>query len=299
MQYLLYAFLGAIFTSLTTILSKIGIKDVKSNFATFFRTGIVIICCIVMCLITGEFKALPSFTLQNYLFLGLSSIATGCSWLCYYKAIKLGNVNKVAPIDKSSFILTSILFVIFFFEDTTNNGNVLTIIMLIISSILMLCGTLLMIQKSAQEKNIEGRKWLLYAILSSVFASFVSFFIKLGLNDIPTSVGTLYRVIIVFIFSGVIVFLRKDYRDSKKISIKSWLFLFFSAIATGVAWFFEYKALNTPSSNPIVVSSVGKLSIILTMMFSFLILKERFSKKSLLGLSLLIGGIILIIIFGL
>ena len=110
MLWLVEALLAALFTSLTTIFAKIGIKNVNSNFATFFRTGIVIICCIIMCLITNSFSYFDNLTYKNWIFLVLSGIATGCSWLCYFKAIKLGNVNKVAPIDKSSFILTSILF---------------------------------------------------------------------------------------------------------------------------------------------------------------------------------------------
>lgn len=145
MFWLLLAVLAAVSTSLTTIFAKIGIKDVKSNFATSYRTGIVIVCCVMMCLMTGSFSKLTSITLNNWIFLIISGIATGCSWLCYYKAIKLGDINKVAPIDKSSFVLTSILFLIFFFNDTTNGGNVLTISLLAVSIVLMLVGTMLMI----------------------------------------------------------------------------------------------------------------------------------------------------------
>lgn len=147
MMYIILSLLAAFFTSMTTILAKIGIKNVNSNFATFFRTFIVIICSLILCLITNDLTKIDTLTFNNYLFLVLSGLATGGSWLCYYKALKLGNVNKVAPIDKSSFILTSILFIIFFFDDTTNSGNVLTITMLITSMTLMLIGTLLMISK--------------------------------------------------------------------------------------------------------------------------------------------------------
>ena len=298
MLWLVEALLAALFTSLTTIFAKIGIKNVNSNFATFFRTGIVIICCIIMCFITNSFSYFDNLTYKNWIFLILSGIATGCSWLCYYKAIKLGNVNKVAPIDKSSFILTSILFLIFFFEDTTKGGNTIIICMVFLSIALIFIGTLLMIDKK-DEENKEGRKWIIYAIASSVFASFVSLFVKLGLTGIPSSLGTLIRTIIVFIFSSLIVIFSSDYVGVKSISLKSYLFLFLSGSATGGAWICEYYALNTPGVNPIAVSSITKLSILLTMAFSFLILKEKFSLKALLGLSLLIGGIILIILFSL
>lgn len=298
MTWVLIAVLGAVFTSLTTILAKIGIKDVNSNFATAFRTFIVIICALIMSLITGSLQTLSNLTCKNWLFLSLSGLATGLSWICYYKALKLGDVNKVATIDKSSFILTSILFLIFFFADTTNNGNPLTIVMLVVAMILMGVGTFLMV--STKEKGeVKSKIWLLFAILSAVFASLVSLFVKIGLKGIESDLGTLIRTIIVFIFAITIVLVRKDYKGASKISKKSWIFLTLSGIATGGAWISEYTALNIEGVNPVVVNSIGKLAILLTMTFSFFILKEKFSKKSIFGLSLLTIGIIVIIIFGL
>lgn len=201
MLWLPLALLGAVCTSMTAIFAKIGIKDVKSNFATTYRTAVVIVCCIIMCLITGSINTVGNLTYQNWIFLVLSGLSTGCSWLCYHKALKLGDINKVTPIDKSSFVLTSILFVIFFFEDTTKGGNLLTISMLALSVTLMLAGTVLMINKKAGEEN-KSRAWLLYAILSAVFASLVSLFVKIGLKGISADLGTLLRTIIVFLFAG-------------------------------------------------------------------------------------------------
>lgn len=298
MLWIILALLGALFTSLTTIFAKIGIKDVKSNFATAYRTLVVIMCCIVMCLITGSIKKFSLLTSKNWLFLILSGLATGASWLCYYKAIKLGDINKVAPIDKSSFILTSILFLIFFFNDTTNDGNILTICMLCLSMILMLFGTLLMISKVEGQQTIS-KTWLIYAILSSVFASLVSLFVKIGLKGISTDLGTLIRTIIVFVFASLIVVSKKEYVSFKSVTKRSWLFLTLSGLATGGAWLTEYYALNSEGVNPIAVNSIGKLSILLTMLFSYFILKEKFSKKSILGLMLLTIGIVLIIVFSL
>ena len=298
MLWLIFALLAAVATSFTTIFAKIGIQNVKSNFATFYRTGIVIFCCIILCLITGSFANFNTLTKENWIFLILSGIATGCSWLCYYKALKLGDINKVAPIDKSSFVLTSILFVIFFFDDTTNGGNTLTISMLSLSIILMLVGTILMIDKK-ESNGSTSKTWLIYAILSAVFASIVALFAKIGLKGIPSDLGTLIRSIIVFIFAGAIVLARKDYIGVKEINGHSWLFLTLSGIATGAAWLFEYYALNMEHTNPLAVNAIGKLAILLTMLFSFIVLKEKFSKKALLGLGLLTLGIILIIIFSL
>ena len=298
MIYILFAFLSALFTSLTTVFAKIGIKNVNSNFATWFRTGIVILFSLLLCFLSGSIYQFNNLTVNNYVFLVLSGLATGCSWLCYYKALKLGDINKVAPIDKSSFILTSILFMIFFFDSTTKNGNVVTIIMLFVSIILMFIGTLLMIEKKDSDDSIS-KKWLIYAILSAVFASLVSLFIKIGLKDTPTDLGTLIRTIIVFIFSSCIVLVKKDYKGAKSIDLKSWIFLILSSFATGGAWLFEYEALKQVDVNPVVVSSITKLAILLTMLFSYTILKEKFSKKSLFGLFLMVLGIVVIIIFGL
>lgn len=299
MDWLILSLIAAFCTSMTTILAKIGIKDVNSNFATLYRTFIVIICSIIICAIQNTFQATFSFTKENWIYLSFSGVATGLSWICYYKAMKEGDVNKVAPIDKSSFVLTSILFLIFFFDNTTNNGNPLTICMLVLAMILMLVGTLLMIDKKEEKKDIKSKRWLIYAILSAVFASIVSLLIKLGLNGVPSSIGTLYRTIIVLIFALVIVLVKKDYRGIKRISLKAWIFLTLSGIATGGAWLCEYAALNIPSVNPIAVSAISKLSILLTILFSYFILKEKLTKKGLIGLAILISGIGIIIGFSL
>ena len=298
MSWLVLALLGALCTSLTTIFAKIGIKKVNSNFATFYRTGIVVICCIVMCLVTKNIYQDIKIDLFNYLFLIISGISTGLSWIFYYKALQLGSVNNVAPIDKSSFILTNILFLIFFFDDTTKGGNVLIIFALIISMVLMLFGTNLMIQKNNKD-NTNNKKWLIYALLSAVFASFVSLFAKIGLKNIPSDIGTLFRTIIVFIFAGSIVFIKKDYKGVKNISKTSWIFLTISGAFTGGAWLCEFYALNMKGVNPVAVTSISKLSILLTMLFSFVFLKEKFVKKTLVGLCLLVIGIIITIIFSL
>ncbi len=298
MSWIILALIGALATSLTTILAKIGIKDVKSNFATAYRTLIVIFCCVIMCLISGSFSSFSLLTWDNWLFLFLSGLATGASWLCYYRAIKNGNVNEVAPIDKSSFVLTSILFIIFFFDSTTNNGDALTIIMLIISIILTLIGTLLMIDKKEEEKH-NRQKWLIPAIASAIFASLVSLFVKIGLSNIPTDLGTLIRTIIVFIFASTIAFSKKEHHSYKDITTKSWLFLTLSGVFTGVAWLSEYYALNNAMSNPLAVNSISKFSILLTMLFSYLLLKEKFNRRSIIGLLLLTLGIVIVIVFSL
>ena len=326
MLWITLALIAAACTSLTVIFAKIGIKDVNSDFATFYRTGIVVVFSLILCAISGNLNAAASLTAGNFVFLGLSGIATGCSWLCYYKAIKLGDVNKVAPVDKSSFALSSLLFLIFFFDETTKNGDPLTLCVLLLSVALTLLGTLLMIApQNAVRKNTNGsarkalpaenganlakgalveeskgkKRWLFYAVASSVFAAVVPVFIKFGMRDVPSSLGTLLRTIVVFIFSGAIVAGRKEYRGIGAVPGKSWLFLSLSGIATGGAWLCEYAALGMNGVNPVAVNSAGKLSVLLTMLFSFLVLKEKFTKRTLLGLLLLVAGVVLVIVYSL
>ena len=302
--YILFAFIASIFTSLTTILAKVGIKNVNSNFATCFRTFIVIICSLILCLIQDTFKETVKFNYINIIFIILSSIATFLSWIFYYKALKIGEVSKVVAIDKCSFVLTTILFIIFFFNDTTNNGNIFTIISIVCSIILMISGTLLMLDlKKKKDINIENnsefkykKKYIIYALLSAIFASFVSLFIKIGLNNISSSILTFYRTILVFIFALIIVIVKKDYIGISKINAKSYIFLTLSGLSTGIAWISEYEALNIPNSNPLVVSSITKLSIILTFIVSFVFFKEKANKKTISGVILLTLGIVLIII---
>ena len=302
--YILFALIASIFTSLTTILAKVGIKNVNSNFATCFRTFIVIICSLILCLIQDTFKETVKFNYINIIFIILSSIATFLSWIFYYKALKIGEVSKVVAIDKCSFVLTTILFIIFFFNDTTNNGNVFTIISIVLSLSLMIAGTLLMLDlKKKKDINIENnsefkykKKYIIYALLSAIFASFVSLFIKIGLNNISSSILTFYRTILVFIFALIIVIVKKDYIGISKINAKSYIFLTLSGLSTGIAWISEYEALNIPNSNPIVVSSITKLSIILTFIVSFIFFKEKANKKTISGVILLTLGIVLIII---
>ena len=302
--YILFALIASIFTSLTTILAKVGIKNVNSNFATCFRTFIVIICSLILCFIQDTFKETVKFNYINIIFIILSSIATFLSWIFYYKALKIGEVSKVVAIDKCSFVLTTILFIIFFFNDTTNNGNIFTIISIVLSLSLMIAGTLLMLDlKKKKDINIESnnetkykKKYIIYALLSAIFASFVSLFIKIGLNNISSSILTFYRTILVFIFALIIVIVKKDYIGISKINAKSYIFLTLSGLATGIAWISEYEALNIPNSNPIVVSSITKLSIILTFIVSFIFFKEKANKKTISGVILLTLGIVLIII---
>ena len=300
-MWILYAFGSAFFAGIIAILAKCGIRRSDSDAATAVRTVIVLLFSWLMVLINGSGGKITSLGGKTWVFLILSGLATGVSWLFYFGALKEGDVNKVAPIDKSSFVLTTILFLIFFFDDTTKGGDPLTIGMLCLTMVLMLVGTFLMIPKldKTEIEQPKSKRWLIFAILSAVFASLVSLFVKLGLKGIPSDVGTFYRTLVVFVFAMAIVLAKKDYKGAKEITAKSWIFLTLSGIATGGAWLLEYAALNFDGANPVAVNCIGKLSILLTMLLSWLVMKEKFTARSLIGLALLTAGIGLIIGFSL
>ena len=297
-MWFVFALLSAVFAALTSILAKVGIEGVNSNLATAIRTVVVVVMAWGMVFLTNAQNGIAQISKKSWIFLILSGLATGASWLCYYRALQLSSVNRVAPIDKSSFLLTSILFLIFFFNDVTKGGDPLVIGMLFASMALMLGGTLLMAWPKKEEGRVS-KKWIFYAVGSAVFASLVSLFVKIGLQGMSSDLGTFLRTVVVLIFSGAIALARKQTKGLKAVSPKSWVFLTLSGLATGVAWLGEYYALNMEGVNPVAVNAIGKLSILLTMLFSATVLKERFSWKSLLGLGLLTGGIILIVVFSL
>lgn len=194
----------------------------------------MVLFSLLLCIISGSIKDFPTLNIKNWLFLILSGITTGCSWLCYYKAIQIGNINQVIPIDKSGFIFTTVLFIIFFFDDTTKYGDLITIIMLLLSMILMFFGTQFMVEKQAKQDS-TSKYALLFAILSTILAAFVSLFIKIGLNGVSSDLGTFIRTIIVLIFSCGIVLFHKDYLEYTKISRTAWIYLSLSGITTGCA----------------------------------------------------------------
>ena len=293
-MWLILAAVGAVCTSLTTIFAKIGVKNVNSDLATAYRTAIVLVCSLMVCFVSGNIFNIGSLDFACVAYLVLSGIATGLSWLTYYKALSLAPVSKVAPVDKSSFVVSSLLFVVFFFGDTTDNGNVFTIVMLIASNALILTGSLFMAFSSDKkdEKQASGsKKWFLYAALSACFAAVVSLLIKLGLKKVPSDVGTFFRTIVVLVFSIGIVLGRKAYVGIDKVKSGSWVFLTLSGLATGGAWLLEYAALSIDGVNPVAVNAVGKFSVILTLAFSAFVLKEKFTYKSIIGLILLSMGI--------
>jgi len=284
--WLVYATGAAVFAALTTILAKIGVRDVDSHLATAIRTIVVLIFAWLMVFIVGSIDW--DISIKTWIFLLLSGLATGGSWLCYFRALKLGNVNKVVPIDKCSTILTMILAFIFLAEPL---GFVTGVGML-----LMAVGTWLMleIKKTAPEKS-PGRwfemGWLFYAVLAAIFASLVAIFGKIGIADMDPTLWTALRTIVVIPMSWLMVFTAGSQKTIKTIAPRSWVFLILSGVATGASWLFFYHALRI--GNASLVVPIDKLSILLVMGFAWLFLGERFTRRGVVGLGLLTLGTLL------
>ena len=286
-MWVLFAFASAFFAGVTSILAKIGVKDVDSHVATAIRTIIVLIFSWIMVFIIGSQSTIVNIDGKTFLFLILSGLSTGGSWLCYFKALQLGDVNKVVPIDKSSTILTMILAFIFLNEKITIN--------MVIGMIGIAIGTYLMIQKKEKAEKIVKRKaWLIYALLSALFASLTSILGKVGIENIESNLGTAIRTIVVLVMAWIIVFATKKQRDIKKIDKRSLIFLILSGVATGASWLCYYKALQDGLAS--IVVPIDKLSILVTVLFAYIFLKEKLSKKSLLGLILIVVGTLLLLV---
>lgn len=286
-MWILYAFGSALFAGATSILAKIGIEEVDSHLATALRTIVVLVFSWLMVFIVGSQNQLTAISIKSYIFLILSGMATGASWLCYFKALQLGDVNKVVPIDKSSTILTMILAFVFLKEDIT--------IPMISGMIAIGIGTYLMIQKKEEEqKQVKNKIWLIYAVLSAVFASLTSILAKIGIENVESNLGTAIRTIVVLIMAWIIVFLQKKHGQVKNISKKSFVFIGLSGIATGASWICYYKALHDGLAS--IVVPIDKLSILVTVAFAYIFLREKLSRSSMVGLILITVGTLSLLI---
>lgn len=285
-MWLLFAFASAFFAGITAILAKVGIKNTDSDLATAVRTVVVLLFSWLMALIVGSLPGITSISPKTWIFLILSGLATGFSWLCYFRALQLGDVNKVTPIDKSSTVLAMLLATIFLGEPLGA--------LKIASIILIAVGTFLMIEKKSVTGRATSRKWLIYALFSAIFAALTSILGKVGIEGVNSTLGTAIRTCVVLIMAWIIVFARKKQSGLKQIDGKSWLFIILSGITTGLSWLCYYRALQGGQAS--VVVPIDKLSILITMAFSFFVLKEKFTLKSVIGLILIVGGTVVLLI---
>lgn len=280
MLWLFFALGSAMFAGLTAILAKIGIENVNSTLATALRTVVVLVFSWVMVFIVGSQSGIGDISGRTLLFLVLSGLATGASWLCYFRALQLGDVNKVTPIDKSSTVLTILLAFILLGEPISlpQAAGVVGIG----------AGTLLMVSKKETQSEVKGGKWFIYALLSAVFASLTSIFGKIGVENVDSNLGTAIRTIVVLVMAWLMVFITGEQKGLRQISRKSWIFLILSGFATGGSWLCYYRALQDGPAS--VVVPIDKLSILVTIFFSRVVRKEKLSRRAAVGLVLIVLG---------
>ena len=281
MLWILFAFGSAFFAGITAVLAKIGIEHINSTLATAVRTVVVLAFSWLMVFVVGSQNTIGQITGKTLLFLILSGLSTGASWLCYFKALQLGDVNKVAPIDKSSTVLT-ILLAFLFLGEPISLPQILGVLGIGI-------GTLLMIsKKEVDQEKPQSKSWLLFALLSAVFASLTSIFGKMGVENVESNLGTAIRTIVVLAMAWAMVFVTGEQKDLGKIDRKSAFFLLLSGITTGLSWLCYYRALQDGLAS--VVVPIDKLSILVTIVFSGLVLKEKLSRKAGMDLVLILAG---------
>lgn len=281
-MWILFAVGSAFFAGATSVLAKAGIKSVSSDFATAFRTGVVLIFSWLMVFVVGCQNAVSTITPRALVFLALSGAATGLSWLCYFKALSIGNLSKVVAVDKSSTFLTILLALIFFHEPfhwLTGLGIAV-----------MIAGTALMLEKGDAKKGEKG--WLFYAAGSAVFAALQSILGKVGVQDMDSTLATALRTVVVLIFAWAIVLGKKEGGDWKNMTRRDAVLLVLSGITTGASWLCYYRALQTGRAS--VVVPIDKCSMLFAVALSAIFLKEKQTRRSLLALALVVAGTLMI-----
>jgi len=280
--WILLAFGSALFAGITSILAKLGIRRTDSNVATAIRTIVVLAFAWLMVFIAGSQSMLSQVEPRSWVFLILSGLATGASWLCYFRALQLGDVNKVVPVDKSSTILTILLALVLLGEGITWAKAGIVVVLAV--------GTWLMIQKkeTTEERDTKNKAWLIYAALAAVFASLTAILAKIGIRDVESNLGTAIRTVVVLIMAWVVVFATGRGRAVREVPRGELGLICLSGLATGASWLCYFKALQEGPAS--VVVPIDKLSILVAIAFSYVVFKEKLSKKAAFGLFLIVAG---------
>ena len=287
-MWLIAAILSALFAGLTAILAKCGIKKTDSDVATAIRTVVVLIFAWVMVFVVGSAEAITSIETKPLIFLLLSGLATGASWICYFKALSMGDVNKVVPIDKSSTILSVLLAIICF-------GETEQLAVKLIGTAILAVGIFMMVEKKQSGQKEERRVWMIYAVLSALFAALTSILAKIGISGVESNLGTAIRTGVVLLMAWIIVLAKGKQHQIKTLDKKELVFIALSGIATGASWLFYYYAIQNGIVS--VVVPIDKLSIVFTVAFSYFVFKEKLSRKAFAGLALMVVGTLLMVVF--
>ena len=287
-MWLFMAVLSAVFAGVTSILAKCGIKKTDSDVATALRTVVVLAFSWLMVAVTRTYTPLSQLETRSLVFLILSGLATGASWICYFKALSLGNVNQVVPVDKSSTVLTVLLAIILFHE-TAN------LVVRLAGTALLAVGIFLMVEKKQVQAKTASRGWLIYAIGSAVFAALTSILAKLGVRDVASNLATAIRTGVVLVMAWVIVLMKGKAPQVKSLDAKELVFIALSGLATGASWLCYYYAVQHGILS--VVVPIDKLSVVVTVAFSYFVFHEKLSRKALAGLGLMVVGTLLMAVF--
>ena len=288
MFWFIAAVLSAVFAGLTSILAKCGIKKADSDLATALRTIVVLAFSWIMVFVVGSQSTIADISARSLIFLIVSGLATGASWICYFKALSIGDINKVVPIDKSSTVLTVLLAIICF-------GETSNLAVKLVATAILLIGILLMVDKKQSQHKTVGKSWIMYAVFSAIFAALTSILAKAGIEGVESNLGTAIRTGVVLVMAWVIVFAKGKHKGIKVIDKKELLFIGLSGIATGASWLCYYYAIQKGVVS--VVVPIDKLSILVTVVFSYFVFGEKLSKKAALGLGLMVVGTLLMVFF--
>lgn len=288
-MWLFYAAASSFFAGITSVLAKCGIRKTDSNVATAIRTVVVLIFSWLMVLITGTGTGISQISGKTFLFLVLSGLATGASWLCYFHALQIGDINKVVPIDKSSTVLTILMALIFLHEGLSFGKAV--------STVLIGAGTMLMITKKEEiqeQSKKNSKEYLIYAVLSAVFASLTAILGKIGIEGVDSNLGTAIRTTVVLLMAWMMVLVTGKIHQIKEIEKKELGFIAMSGLATGASWLCYYRALQDGPAS--VVVPIDKLSILITIGFSWIVFHEKLSRKAAVGLFCIVAGTVLMLL---
>lgn len=276
MNWILAAALSALFAGLVSVLAKLGIRTTDSDVATALRCVVVLVFAWACAAVAGSLNTIGSLSPTTWLFLVLSGCATGGSWICYFKALSLGDVNRVVPIDKSSAVMASLLAIVLFRETAH-----LAVKLVCIAAIFV--GTMLMVERKEDAGNASGgRAWLVYAVLSAVFAALTSILGKIGIDGVESNLGTAIRTTVVLVMAWAIVAWKGKLPQVRAVSRDELGFLALSGVATGASWLLYYYAVQTGVVS--VVVQIDKLSILVSVAFASLVLHEHLTRRALVGL---------------
>ena len=285
-MWILFAFGSAFFAGITSVLAKCGIKQTDSNLATATRTVVVLVMAFLMTLVVGSLNTISSITAKSWIFLVLSGLSTGASWLCYFKALQNGDINKVVPVDKSSTVIAMLMAFVFLHEKLT---WIKALCMAAVAA-----GTYLMIEKKDVSQKDNKRVWLFYAVLSALFAAATSILGKIGIDGVESNLGNFIRTCVVLVMAWLVVLVTRSGKNIKFVPLKELIFILLSGLATGASWLCYFKALKDGPAS--VVIPIDKLSILVTVAFSYVFFKEKLTAKAFVGLNLITVGTLCMLI---